>query len=54
MMSGYFVDVDEDEPVCQCGNVARIGKKTCYECDLDFKDLYADMKIQDAFEKEGK
>ena len=45
-MSGYFV--------CQCGNVPRIGKKTCYECDLDFKDLYADMKIQDAFEKEGK
>lgn len=37
---------------CACGNVARIGKRTCYECDLDFADLYADAKIQD--EKEGK
>ena len=51
-MSGYFVDADEDEPICKCGNVARVGRETCYECDLDFKDLYADMKIQDA--KEGK
>ena len=50
-MSGYFVDADEEEPICQCCNVARIGKRTCYECDLDFADLYADMKIQD--EKEA-
>lgn len=55
-MSGYFVDVeeetDDEEPICKCGNVARIGKRTCYACDADFKDLYADMQIQDA--KEGK
>ena len=47
----YLLDEDSWE-VCSCGNWARIGKRTCYECDADFKDLYADMKIQDA--KEGK
>lgn len=53
MMSGYFVDADEDEPICRCGKVTRIGKKTCYECDADLQDLYADMKIQDAKEGES-
>lgn len=49
-MSGYFVGADEDEPICECGNVARIGKKTCYECDLDLQDLYSEMKYQDSVE----
>ena len=49
-MSGYFVDADEDEPIRRCGNVARIGKKTCYECDLDLQDLYSEMKYQDSVE----
>lgn len=44
--------MEEPEDWCACGNYARIGKRTCYECDLDFADLYADAKIQD--EKEWK
>ena len=44
--------LDDPSGVCACGNYDRIGRRTCYECDLDFADLYADMKIQD--EKEGK
>lgn len=47
-------EIDDPSEVCACGNVARIGKRTCYECDADLQDLYSDMKIQDAFEKEGK
>jgi hypothetical protein len=45
-------ELDDHTEVCACGNVARIGKRTCYECDADFKDLYADAKIQD--EKDGR
>ena len=45
-------EIEDPSEVCACGNVARIGKKTCYECDLDLQDLYSDMKIQDA--KEGR
>ena len=44
-------EIEDPSEVCECGNVARIGKRTCYECDIDFKDLYADMKLQD--EKEA-
>ncbi len=44
--------LDDHGEFCSCGKWARIGKRTCYECDLDFADLYADAKIQD--EKEGK
>jgi hypothetical protein len=46
--------LDDPSEVCSCGNVARVGGKNCYECCEEFADLYADMKIQDAFEKEGK
>ncbi len=46
----YPLDEDSWE-VCSCGNWAGIGKRTCYECDVDFKDLYADAAIQDAKEK---
>ena len=43
--------LDDHGEFCACGNVTRIGKRTCYECDLDFMDLYADMNIHDAKEK---
>lgn len=43
--------LEDHSEVCPCGNVTRIGKRTCYECDLDYADLYADAKIQDEKEK---
>ena len=45
-------EINDPSELCACGNYARIGKRTCYECDIDFADLYADAKIQD--EKEGR
>lgn len=45
-------EIEDPSEVCACGNVVRIGKRTCYERDIDFAGLYADAKIQD--EKEGK
>lgn len=44
--------LEDPSEVCPCGNVARIGKRTCYACDADNEDLYSDAAIQDA--KEGK
>lgn len=52
VMSVGDSEIEDPSEFCPCGNYARIGKRTCYECDLEFADLYADMKIQDA--KEGK
>ncbi len=46
-MSVADSEIDDPTEVCACGNVTRIGKRTCYECDLDFADLYSDAKIQD-------
>ncbi len=42
---------DLQDLVCACGNWARIGKRVCYECDLDFQDLFADMRVQDQKER---
>lgn len=44
-------EIDDPAEICACGNVARIGKRVCYECDENFVDLYADMAVRD--EKEG-
>lgn len=43
--------LDDPTEVCACGNVARIGKRTCYGCDAEFKDLYADAAYQDSIDR---
>lgn len=42
---------EDPSDFCACGNWARVGKKTCSECDLDLQDLYSEMQLQDAKEE---
>jgi len=50
-MSVADSEIEDPADYCACGNWARVGKKTCYECDLDLQDLYSEMKYQDEKEK---
>jgi hypothetical protein len=50
-MSIHDHELDDPTEVCACGNVARVGKRTCYECDADLKDLYADASYQDSVDR---